>query len=193
MRRTIPKKRMKLSTARVLVVKIALMLLSAVTVTTSSAYLTSSPEPLENTFEAPSVELAVVENFDGETKTGLRVENTGNTDVFVRAAVLIQAQAADGSVLAYTPSVGTDYTISGLGSDWFFKDGYYYCKDPVAPGQETSILFSEIKALKVPLLTFEETEYFLAAHVASQVIQASPAKALQEAWPVSVSAGQLIP
>lgn len=193
MRRAIPKKRMKGSTVRVLIVKIALMLLSVVTVTTSSAYLTSSPSPLENTFASPSVELDIVEEFDEVTKSDLLVQNTGNVAVFVRAAVLIQAQASDGSVLNYTPSIGDDYTMSSLGTDWFFKDGYYYHKNPVAPGQETGILFAEIKALRFPLLTFEDIDYFLAADILSQVIQALPAEAVGEAWPVSLQSGQLVP
>ncbi|MFA5587051.1 MAG: hypothetical protein WDA02_11115 [Saccharofermentanales bacterium] len=193
MRRAIPKKRMKPAAFKTLMVKIVLMLLSVVTVTTSSAYLTSSPDPLENTFSRPEIELEILENFDQETKTGLGIKNTGNTDVFVRAAVLIQAEAADGSVLAYTPSAGDDYTMSSLGAGWFHKDGYYYHRSPIAAGQETGVLFAEIKALRIPLLTFEGTDYYLSVHVVSQVIQTSPIEAVQEVWPVSVSAGQLVP
>lgn len=61
--------------------KIQLLILSLLVVTTVTvggtvAYLTTNTAPVVNTFEPSHVTCEVTENFNGETKSNVNVENT---------------------------------------------------------------------------------------------------------------------
>lgn len=156
-------------------------------------FLTSTPGALENQFSKPYVPPVIVEEFDGETKSAIRFKNNGNVSAYIRAALVIQAKTKVGEeILAYHPVSGTDFTLSPLGSDWFKKGDYYYYKYPVAPGNSTHVMFSQIKALKMPIKTVRGIDYYLNVDVAVQSIQSLPAAAVQQAWPVTVETGAVL-
>lgn len=149
--------------------------------------LTSKPDPLVNLFTDPYVPPSITEVFDGETKDNIQVKNEGNVNAYIRLALVIQAKSEGGQILAYKPLPGTDYSMSAMDPDWFLDGGYYYYKHKVAPGAYTTVLFSEIKALKIPLKLVDGVPYYLNVDVVAQSIQAEPPEAVQEAWPAMVS------
>ena len=90
-------------------------LVSAATV----AFLTDRTDPVVNEFGGSVVDCLVVEEFDGETKSDVAVQNTGDTKSYVRAAVIVTWMSEDkSSVTAKVPAEGVDYDIVMADSLW---------------------------------------------------------------------------
>ena len=152
------------------------------------AYLTDRTDPLPNEFVPAKVNCAV----EGDALNGVvekaKVRNTGNIDAYIRAAVVVTFVAEDGKVLATKPIEGTDYTVTWGASDWQKgADGYWYYRKAVAPDALTSVLIESATAVKVP------SGYRLNIQVFATAIQSNPVQAVQEAWGVTVSGGDMIP
>ncbi len=170
------------------VAAIALMicLISAATL----AFISTKTEKVDNSFRSGEVTNQVEESFDGTTKTDVSVKNTGNTDSYIRAQILVTWMSSDGKkVYAGRPVEGTDYTISygnlGNEGDWIkSSDGFYYYSSPVAANASTSIL---IKEAKVKEGASVPEGYRLSVEIVASSIQASPVKAVTESWSSGVS------
>ena len=79
--------------------------------------------------------------FDGKTKTDVQIKNTGNTDAYIRVAVVVNWKTSSGNIWAKAPEAGTDYTLV-LGTGWKRgNDGYYYysLSVPATDDQQTGI------------------------------------------------------
>lgn len=149
------------------------------------ALLTQTPQPVENRFflaSGPTPEIE--ENFDGTVKQNVTVKNTGDIPCYLRAAVIITLRGEDGSVLAQAPQAGVDYSIQyAQDTGWFQgEDGFWYYRYPVSPGGITQALIESCTALQAGSL--EVT-------IVSQAIQARPAEAVETAWGMTVTDGQL--
>ncbi len=115
-------------------------LILTVSVGGTLAYLADRTSEVVNEFQPSKVTSQVVETLNENTKNNVKIKNTGDIDAFIRAAVVVTWQDADGYVYPAMPQAGTDYRISwNLGSNdsWFEKGGYYYYKYPVKPEQMT--------------------------------------------------------
>lgn len=168
---------------------VALLLLLCCTVAGTVAYLVTSTNSVTNTFTPASVTTQVEEEFNGTTKSNVRIKNTGNIDAYIRAAVIINWADAQGNVSG-TPVKDTDYKIDYNKSDWFQgSDGYWYYTKPVAPnGGLTDILIESC----APVAGRAPEGYDLQVTILADGIQSVPADAVQQAWPaVQVSNGQL--
>ena len=108
-------KRLDHKTPALMVTLILTLVLAAVTIPMALSYLTSSPDALENMFTDPYVPPDITETFDGEIKENIRIENTGNVDAYIRAALVIYAKAEKGDILAYSPVHGTRLHPVGTG------------------------------------------------------------------------------
>lgn len=126
---------MKTKKQRVVLTIAAILLVMAVSVGGTIAYLVDGTGEVENIFNPTRVTSSVVESFDGTTKKDVQIKNTGNTDAFIRVALVFTWKDADGNTLPYAVEAG-DYTISlNLGTDaqqWTEDDGYYYFNSKVA-------------------------------------------------------------
>ena len=162
---------------RSLMTLIALILLVAVAVGGTLAYLTANTSEVTNTFTAagaPTPE--IIEDFDGDVKKDVKVtlDNDGTGAYYVRAAIVFSFQDDNGNTVAKVPVSGTDYTIS-MGSDWTpGDDGYYYYNGTVTPGNPTTNLIDECVTLS--------TEYKLVVDIVAQTIQAVPSDAAANEW-----------
>ena len=118
------------------------ILVAGACIGTTLAYITDGTEAVTNTMTPGTVTTAVKETFDGTTKSNVQIQNTGNTDAYIRAAVIVtwQKVEADGTVLVYgeKPVEGTHYTIDlNVGEEdeakgWIKgSDGFYYHKEVV--------------------------------------------------------------
>ena len=152
------------------------------------AYL-SHQSGLTNQFQIAEVSTTVNEEFDGETKSDVKIKNTGDVPAYIRAAVIIGWQDEEGNALIdeAAPEVNKDYTIAwnlnGTGSNgqWIKgSDGYYYYTSPVDGNAETDILIQECKDIK--LGEHKNAGKYLVVDIAAQSIQATPAAAVKEAW-----------
>lgn len=186
----------------------SVILLLLVAVGTTLAYVFTETEPVENTFIPSRVSCAVVENGKepesgslvniGDSKNNVRIQNTGNTDAYIRVAVVINWMSADGKkVWAQKPVEDTDYTITfNLSEDgWFYGgDGFYYYSSPIAPTELTNVLIRNAAlkdGVKAPIGT-DTTQYYLSIEIVASAIQSTPASTVSEQWGVKVSNGRII-
>ena len=183
--RPLPKKKVSL-------LLVSLVLIAAIAVGSTVAFIATSTEPITNIFNPANVTVEIDENIDNGVKSNVKVANTGNTDAFIRAKIVVTWKDADGNVSATKPVLGEDkdYTMTLNETDWFRgSDGFYYCKTSVAPKGSTPALITECK--KVDGVT-PPADYDLSVEIIASGIQSTPASAVTEAWGMTVDAnGQL--
>ncbi len=174
---------------------ISLALLILITVGTTLALVFTSTGDVENTFKPSRVACAVVENGEesavesdtvntGTVKEKVMIKNTGDTDAFIRVAVVVNWMSEDGKVWAQKPIIGVDYQIAFQLKDengvelWEIgNDDYWYCKKEVAPTETTDILITEAKQLKPA-----PEGYYLSIEIVASAIQSSPDDTVESQW-----------
>ena len=122
---------------RPLLLLASLVLLLALAVGGTVAWLNTSSGPVTNTMTPGNVPITINETFTGATKSEVSVTNNGNIDAYIRVAIVANAIDAEGNVVAGNKPV---YTINT--ANWQELDGYYYYKGAVAPNGTTEALFS---------------------------------------------------
>ena len=148
----------------------------------TSAYLLTNTSSVENTFTPGSVSCTIGETFDKKVKRDVYVINTGNTDAYIRAAIIVTWQDASGNVAPDVPRINTDYSID-YGSGWKQYGDYWYYLNKVEPGQPTSELIKKCEVIT----DYEDSSYTLHVEILADAIQSEPATAMTEAWGVSMS------
>lgn len=141
------------------------------------AYLFTSTDPVENTFSPAKMDIKIHENFDGNEKTNVYVENKSEAAVYIRAAIVINWLDDEGNVVA-VPVNTEDYDME-LNSKEYWEEigGYYYCKkaNEADPTQTVPLIIS-CEPTNTP------TEYKLSVSILAQAIQAEPEDAVKDAW-----------
>ena len=186
----------------------SVMLLLLVAVGTTIAYIFTETEPVENTFNPSKVSCAVVEKgyepVSGEIqnisdkKSNVQIKNTGDTDAYIRVAVVVNWMDEAGTkVWATKPVEGADgdYTITyNLSNGWFDGgDGFYYYSKAVSPEELTTILINEAKQLKSAPQTPDGIQYCLSIEIVASAIQSTPETVVEEQWGVTVENGVITP
>ena len=187
---------------------ISLALLILITVGTTLALVFTNTKPVQNTFTPSRVSCAVVEtlvNGDNSTttetsagtvsnftsKSNVQIKNTGDTDAYIRVAVVVNWMKADGTVWAQKPKIGedADYQIAFEQKDkngvviWEQgADGYWYYYKSVAPTETTDILITEAKQLKPA-----PEGYYLSIEIVASAIQSTPTDVVKGEWGVTVN------
>ena len=184
----------------------SVILLLLVAVGTTLAYVFTETEPVENTFIPSRVSCAVVENGKepvsgslvniSDSKNNVQIQNTGDTDAYIRVAVTVNWMNADGTrVWAQKPIQNTDYTMTyNLSKNGWFDGGdgfYYYSKavSPTSPNNLTEILISNaalMSGVTAPVGT-DNTQYYLSIEIVASAIQSTPASTVSDQWGVTVS------
>ena len=168
---------------------VSLLLLLGIAIGSTVAFLATRTAEKKNTFTPSKVSSQVTEQFDGTTKRDVAVKNTGDVDAYLRATVNItwrkDQNTADQTVTAKVPKEGDDYTITYSGTGWAQgTDGYWYYLTPVAPDASTGTLIescTQLPGAEVP------EGYHLSVEIIASAIQSVPAKAVGEAWGVSIT------
>ena len=183
----------------------SVMLLLLVAVGTTIAYIFTETEPVENTFNPSKVSCAVVENgyepVSGEIqnisdiKSNVQIKNTGDTDAYIRVAVVVNWASADGSCVWAQKPADNDYEITyNLNGDWFDGgDGFYYYSKTISPEELTTILINEAKQLKSAPQTPDGIQYYLSIEIVASAIQSTPETVVAEQWGVTVNDGVITP
>ena len=180
--RPLPKKKVSL-------LLVSLVLIAAIAVGSTVAFIATSTEPITNIFNPANVTIDIDEKFENGVKTDVQVKNTGNTDAFIRAKIVVTWKDANGNVSATKPVEGTDYTMTLNETNWFRgSDGFYYCKTSVAPKGSTPALITACK--KADGVTPPDG-YDLSVEIIASGIQSTPDSAVKEAWGMTVANGQL--
>lgn len=162
----------------------SLVLLIVLLVGTTTAFLIASDGPITNIFNSSKVTCQVNETFENDVKTNVTISNTGDTEAYIRAAIVVTwKDTENGNVYGSVPVKDTDYTIALNLTDWIEgKDGFYYYKHPVAPSGQTdsmtTALITECKDLgNAP------SGYGLNVEILGSAIQSVPVSVVNEKWP----------
>ena len=183
----------------------SVMLLLLVAVGTTLAYIFTETNPVENTFNPSKVACAVVENnnpdenradivLNDSIKTNVQIKNTGDTDAYIRVAVVVNWMDEAGTkVWATKPVEGADgdYTITyNLSNGWFNGgDGFYYYSKTISPEKLTTILINEAKQLTSAPQTPDGIQYYLSIEIVASAIQSTPETVVENHWGVTVENG----
>lgn len=150
------------------------------------AFLIHQPDPITNEFQPTEVTTTVEEKTENGVKSEVKIKNTGTTEAYIRAAVVITWQDENGNVYGQLPVAGEDkdYTISyDLKNGWSLKsDGFYYWKAEVEPGEVTGTLITSC----APVAGKAPEGYNLCVEIIASGIQSKPAHVVQETWKVTV-------
>ena len=172
----------------VLILLLAALLLSAAG--TTVAFIIARSSPAENTFTPANVSCAVNEVFQNNVKRDVTVINTGNTEAFVRSALVINwVSETDGKIHAVSPVAGVDYEIIWGSAKWSQgSDGFWYYSAKLAVGESTENLIDSCTLIKEA-----PAGYRLSVQILASAIQSSPARAIEQAWGVSVNGDAIVP
>lgn len=163
----------------------ALVLLLTLSVGGTVAFLVAKGTPVRNEFTPSTVSCQVIEEFNDEVKTDVAIQNTGDTEAYIRAAIVVTWKAAEGeNIYAVKPKENVDYTITLNTADWVLgRDGFYYHKKPVAMGKKTQVLIETCSPVggKVP------AGYELNVEILGSAIQSVPTSVVTSVWSSGVS------
>ena len=173
---------------------LSVALVGALAVGGTMAFLSTQSGTVENAFVPGTVACEVVESFkDGDAeKKDVYVQNTGDVDAYVRAAISASWVKAETDTLGTKGDVhgsmlvkGEDYTLA-TGSDWkLHSDGLYYYKGEVAGGASTTNLVVSC----APVAGKAPDGYVLQVDVIASAVQADGVdakgnRAVELAWNV---------
>lgn len=174
---------------RTAILFMAIIMLIGAVIGSTVAYLITNTDPVENKFTYAGVSCEVTEEFKNNTKEHVQVKNTGTTDAYIRATYVVNWLDAQGNIVASVPE-GYSYTLTENPDGQWTKasgDGYFYYLKPVAPKASTP------GSLLNCTVTYPDNnpEYTLSVKILATAIQSQPAKAVGEAWGVTISQGSV--
>lgn len=161
-----------------------LLLAAAVLLTFLAAVITAWLPALElpgekNRLQYEGRGSRIQEEFDGVSRSNVAITNTGDTDAFFRAAVIITWRDGEGNLCRETPAEGVDYEIV-FGDRWVSAGGYYYWQGAVPPGKSTGNLIESCTPLREKCT--ETGVYTLSVEVLADAVQCFPDSAAAKAW-----------
>ena len=156
---------------------IATVMLLALAIGGTVAWLTDTSPAVVNTFTPSHVSCEVEETFNNKTgvKSKVQVKNTSDIPAFIRVKLVTYRTNDAGQHIGGTASVPNFQP----GTNWVLHEGYYYYTQPVQPQNFTGILIEEITL---------ENRYtdadggHQAIDVMAEAIQSVPEAAVKEAW-----------
>ena len=155
------------------------------------AFIIASDDPIKNDFEPANVSCAVIETFDGEAKTDVRIKNTGNVNAYVRATIVVtwESESNANEILATQPRENVDYQINWGDDSWIRgSDDYWYYTYAVSPEQETGLFIESLS----PVASAPEG-YRLSVEILASAIQTEPQDVVEKSWKVTNSNGTIVP
>ena len=166
----------------VLVVSVLVLLLAVAGGTL--AWLTAQTDGVVNTFTPAQVSCEVTEDFNGTIKSNVNVTNTSDIYAYIRVKLVTYRVNAQNQHIGGTASL-PNFT---LGKGWVKYGDYYYYTLPVAPKEKP-------EADLISSITLESYTDVDGGHqaidVMAEAIQSEPARAVGQAWGVSISQGSV--
>lgn len=172
---------------RLAMMVLSVVLLLALAVGGTIAWLSTKTTPVTNTFTPAKVTCKVEENFDENTgvKTKVNVTNTGNIAVYIRVKLVTYRTNDAGQHIGGTAEL-PKFTP---GENWVEYGKYYYYTLPVDPDEKPVANLAEKMTLKSPYEDADGGKQAL--DVMAEAIQSEPEKAVGEAWGVRISQGSV--
>lgn len=160
-----------------------LMLIMVCGVGGTLAYLKTSTESVINTFTGAKVDNEIVEDFKDNVKSSIRVQNTGETSVYIRIKLVSYRVDEEGVRIGGSAPIDS----FELSEAWIECNGCYYYKTPLPVGTLTDnmIISSEVDK-GITLREYSDADGGKQViEVMSEAIQAEPEDAVEEAWTTS--------
>lgn len=166
---------------------LATVMLFALAVGGTIAWLIDKDSPLVNTFDPSKVTCEVQEKFDGKVKSDVNVKNTGDIDAFIRVKLVTYRTNDAGQHIGGTAAL-PQFT---LGANWIEYNGYYYYTLPVAPGDKPATKLTDSMTLTE---SYDDADGgHQSIDVMAEAIQSVPAEAVRQAWGVSIAPNSVTP
>lgn len=180
-----PARGRSLRTGRLTTMVIATVLLLALAIGGTLAWLSTKDDPIQNKFLPTKVTCEVTEKFNGTTgeKTKVNVKNTGTIDAFIRVKLVTYRTNDRGQHIGGTASLPA-FT---LGTGWVMYGDYYYYTKPVAPNQKPETNLTDSMTLIGSYLDTDGGKQ--AVDVMAEAIQSVPEDAVKAAWGSGFSIG----
>lgn len=172
---------------RLAMMVLSVVLLLALAVGGTLAWLSTKTTPVINTFTPAKVTCDVTENFNENTgvKTNVNVKNNGNIDVYIRVKLVTYRTNDAGQHIGGTAEL-PKFTP---GENWVEYGEYYYYTLPVEPKAQPKTNLAEKMTLKS---SYEDADGGKQAlDVMAEAIQSEPKKAVGEAWGVQIAPGKV--
>ena len=185
------KRALKRTLARPVLLALSLILVLGLSVGGTLAFLIDDTDPVTNIFTPGEITTEIDEDFESSlVKENVCIKNTGDVDVYIRAAIVANWVDESGNIIAPAKE-NEDYTPFESEDGWVkHSDGYHYWTEPVAPGTSTGELIDSCQP-------YVDAKPVGADHlqmtILSQAIQAEPEQAIKEAWGVTISGGAVTP
>lgn len=156
---------------------IATVMLLALAIGGTVAWLTDTSPAVVNTFTPSHVSCEVVEDFNDQTgvKSKVQVKNISDIPAFIRVKLVTYRTNGKGQHIGGTAAVPNFQP----GANWVLHEGYYYYTQPVQPQNFTGILIDEIR-LQDPYMDADGGRQ--AIDVMAEAIQSVPEAAVKDAW-----------
>lgn len=183
-----PARRKAPRSGRLLTMALAAMLLLALAIGGTVAWLSTKSDGVTNTFLSSKVSCKVTEKFDSSTgvKSEVNVKNTGDIDAFVRVKLVTYRTSANGDGTHIGGLAGLPAFTPGDG--WVLYNGYYYYTKPVAPGASPAA--DLIESIQLISHYDDADGGSQAVDVMAEAIQSVPQAAVQAAWGSGFSIGE---
>lgn len=172
---------------RMATVVLSLVLLLALAVGGTVAWLNARTPKVTNTFTPAHVTCEVEEAFDTTTgvKTDVNVKNTSDIDVYIRVKLVTYRTNDAGQHIGGT----AELPAFTLGENWVEKDGYYYYTLPVAPDKTPAANLADSMTLTA---SYDDADGGKQAiDVMAEAIQSAPEEAVADAWGVQIAPGSV--
>lgn len=164
---------------------IATVMLLALAIGGTVAWITSSTGPITNTFTPSHVTCEVTEDFNGTVKSNVNVKNTSDIPAFIRVKLVTYRVNEAGDHIGGTATI-PDFTP---GTDWVKHGEYYYYTKPVEPDQQPANAL--IGSINLTGSYNDPDGGKQVIEVMAEAIQSMPARAVGEAWGVTISEGSV--
>ena len=174
---------------RLAMMVLSVVLLLALAVGGTIAWLSTKTTSVTNTFTPAKVTCDVTENFDENTgvKTNVNVTNTGNIAVYIRVKLVTYRTNDTGQHIGGTAVLPT----FKLGADWVKHGKYYYYTLPVEPNAQPQTNLADSMTLEKSYKDADGGKQAL--DVMAEAIQSEPEKAVGEAWGVTITPNSVEP
>lgn len=172
---------------RMATVVLSLVLLLALAVGGTVAWLNARTPKVTNTFTPAHVTCEVEEAFDKTTgvKADVNVKNTSDIDVYIRVKLVTYRTNDAGQHIGGT----AELPAFTLGENWVEKNGYYYYTLPVAPGKTPAANLADKMTLTASYDDADGGKQAL--DVMAEAIQSAPEEAVADAWGVKIAQGSV--
>ena len=172
---------------RIAAVVLSLVLLLALSIGGTIAWLSARTPEVTNTFTPASVTCEVEEGFDDTTgvKTDVNVKNTSDIDVYIRVKLVTYRTNDAGQHIGGTAAIPA-FTP---GDGWVAYGDYYYYTYPVAPGQQPETPLIDSLTLTGSYNDADGGKQAL--EIMAEAIQSAPEEAAGQAWGVTITPGRV--